>query len=142
MADTTTSTTSANMQSLGDLAKTLGIDLSQIQQQAQQPGKSGTTTRTYTTTNIPNDLALKQKINQVFKQFYGRDASELEIQTWLPQLKQLYTTPDGKTRTTVSETYKDNKLVSTSYKTADNLDPSVWLQDKIKEQVQIGRAHV
>lgn len=99
----------------------------------------GTTTRTYTTTNVPNDLALKQKINAVFQKYYGRDANQSELNIYLPQIKNLYTTPAGKTKTVVSEVRDSNgNLISTSYKTADNLDPSVWLEDKLKSQVATG----
>jgi hypothetical protein len=57
---------------------------------ANKPKKSGTYTRVQTSSNIPDDLALEQKINQVFKQFYGRDANQNELAIWLPQLKNKY----------------------------------------------------
>ena len=49
--------------------------------------KTGTYTTTQTSATIPDDLALQQKVNQVFQQFYGRDANQNELSIWLPQLK-------------------------------------------------------
>ena len=117
--------------SLIDLAKSWGIDLSALQDavssDSKNPPKSGVYTRTYVTTNIPNDLTLIDNINRIFKQYYGRDATQQEISTWLPQLKAKYTSKEGKQQSTVKETYENGVLKKTEYLTADN---------------QIGRAHV
>ena len=109
---------------------------------SNKPKKSGTYTRVQTSSNIPDDLALEQKINQVFKQFYGRDANQNELAIWLPQLKNKYKSPDGKSKTTVKETYRNGQLVSSEYLTADNLDPRLWLTDQIKTNLLSGKQEV
>ena len=105
--------------------------------------KTGTYTSTSTSTTIPDDLALEQKVNQVFQQFYGRDANQNELAIWLPQLKSKYKGPDGKSKTTVKTVYDSNgNLISTDYLTADNLDPKLWLTDKIKTNLLAGKQEV
>jgi hypothetical protein len=101
--------------------------------------KSGTYTRTYNSSTIPDDTALVSKINQIFKQYYGRDANQSELAIWLPQLKGQYTLPSGKSKTNIKETYKDGNLVNTEYLTADNADPAVWLDTNIKGQLVSGK---
>lgn len=129
--------------SITDLAKSLGLDLSGAPtpgasgSQAKTP-KSGVYTRTYVTTNIPNDLTLIDDINKIFKQYYGRDATQQEISTWLPQLKAKYTSKDGKQQSTVKETYDNGVLKSTEYLTADNLNPATWLEDTIQTKLAAG----
>ena len=133
MADTT----------LADLAKSLGIpayDPSKVG--GSDTKKSGTYTRTQYSSTIPDDAALEQKINQVFKEFYGRDANQNELAIWLPQLKNKYKGPDGKSKTTVKETYRNGQLVNSEYLTADNLDPKLWLTDQVKTQLVSGKQEV
>jgi len=101
--------------------------------------KSGTYTRTYESSTIPDDTALIDKINKAFKQYYGRDANQSELAIWLPQLKNQYKLPSGKSRTTTKETYKNGELVNTEYLTADNADPAVWLDSNIKSQLASGK---
>jgi hypothetical protein len=101
--------------------------------------KSGTYTKTIESSTIPNDTALIPKINQIFKQYYGRDANQSELAIWLPQLKAQYTLPNGKSKTTVKETYKNGQLLNTEYLTADNVDPAVWLDSNIKSQLASGK---
>lgn len=132
MADTT----------LAELAKSMGIDTSKMGAAGSDTKKSGTYTRTQYTSNVPDDLALEQKINQVFQQFYGRDANQNELAIWLPQLKNKYKGPDGKSKTTVRETYRNGQLVSSDYLTADNLDPKLWLTDQIKTNLLSGKQEV
>jgi uncharacterized protein YxeA len=133
MADTT----------LADLAKSLGIDTTSIPVGGAEAKKTGTYTSVQTSATIPDDLALQQKVNQVFKEFYGRDANQNELAIWLPQLKSKYKGPDGKSKTTVKSVYdKNGNLVRTDYLTADNLDPKLWLTDKIKTQLVSGKQEV
>ena len=133
MADTT----------LADLAKSLGIPAyDPSTATSTKTKKSGTYTRVQTSANIPDDLALEQKINQVFQQFYGRDANQNELAVWLPQLKNKYKGPDGKSKTTVKETYRNGQLVNSEYLTADNLDPKLWLTDQIKTNLLSGKQEV
>ena len=104
--------------------------------------KSGTFTRTQVSSNIPKDQALVQTINQVFKGYYGRDARQDELAIWLPALKEKYTGKDGKSKTTVKETYQNGNLIKSEYLTADNLDPKVWLDEQVKQKVATGQVAV
>lgn len=104
--------------------------------------KDGTYVRTETSSQIPNDLALAQVINSIFKQYYGRDANQSELAIWLPQLKSQYTSPTGKTKTTVRSVYKNGELISTEYLTADGTDPKLWLDDKVKTNLASGKQQI
>lgn len=111
-------------------------------QSTQQPAKSGTYTRSYVTTNIPDNLALKEKINKVYQDYYGRDANETELATWIPTLQSRFKSKSGSTKSTVRETYKDGQLISTEYLTADGQDPILYLQDKIKSNLLAGKQQI
>ena len=100
--------------------------------------KSGTYTSVQTSSRIPDDLALTGKVNDVFNKFYGRDANQTELEAWLPELRKQYTGKDGKSKTTVKQVYKNGQLVSTDYLTAEGEDPTVWAENKIKNQVLTG----
>lgn len=135
MADTT----------LSSLAQSLGLDLSNV----PAPGsgttttkKSGTYTSTTTSSNIPDDLALTQTINSIFKQYYGRDANQTELSTWLPQLKAQYTSPTGKTKSITKTTYKPNGETLVEVLTADGTNPKTWLDDKIKTNLATGKQEI
>ena len=104
--------------------------------------KSGVYTATQTSSVIPNDNAIVSTINNVFQQYYGRDANQTEIQDWLPQLKSQYTDKAGRPQTTVKYTYKNGQLVNTETLTAQGEDPKTWLDDKIKARVQRGLVDV
>lgn len=125
---------------LGDLLAGMGIDLTNM----PKPGsgtkakKSGTYVRTQISAQAPTDQAIRQTINKVFKAYYGRDARADELATWEPQLKAKYVGKNGKSKTTIKETYKDGNLVSTEYLTADSLDPGIWLDEQIKANVGKG----
>ena len=123
------------------IANEFGVDLSGIPVVGGETKvkKSGTYTRTYDSSSIPDDTALVSKINQIFKQYYGRDANQSELAIWLPQLKSQYKLPSGKSKTTIKETYKNGELVNTEYLTADNADPAVWLDTNIKGQLASGK---
>lgn len=125
-----------------DIAKNFGITPYDPTNATSETKKSGTYTRTQYSSNVPDDLALEQKINQVFQQFYGRDANQNELAIWLPQLKNKYKGPDGKSKTTVRETYRNGQLISSDYLTADNLDPKLWLTDQIKTNLLSGKQEV
>jgi len=105
---------------------------------APKPPKSGTYVSTQTSSRVPDDLALASKINTVFNKFYGRDADQTELDAWLPELRKQYTSKDGKSKTTVKQTYKNGQLISTDYLTAEGQDPADWAENKIKEQVLTG----
>jgi len=106
------------------------------------PPKSGDYVRTYTTTNVPPESTLKDNINNYFQKFYGRDASESEVATLLPEFKKQYTTKDGKSKSTVTETYKNGQLISTSYLTADGADPKLWVENEVKQKLLTGTQNV
>jgi hypothetical protein len=140
-----TPTTSATSKGLADTLSSLGIniDLSKIPTgSAAKAKKSGTYTRTQISSTIPKDQALVQTINQVYKNYYGRDARQDEISSLLPALKEKYTGKDGKSKTTVKETYQNGNLIKTEYLTADNLDPKVWLDEQVKQKVAAGQIAV
>jgi len=130
---------------VADFAKGLDLDLSEM----PAPGsgetkakKSGIYTQVQTSRNMPDDLALVDKINDVFKDFYKRDATQVEIATYLPSLRNKYKSKDGTTKTTIKYTYKNGELLSTDYFTADNLDPKMWLTEQIKTNLLAGAQEV
>ena len=140
-----TPTTSATSKGLADTLSSLGIniDLSKIPTgSTTKAKKSGTYTRTQISSIAPQEQALVQTINQVYKNYYGRDARQDEIATWLPALKAKYTGKDGKSKTTVKETYQNGNLIKTEYLTADNLDPKLWLDEQVKKKVATGQVAV
>jgi len=105
---------------------------------AKKPPKSGVFTRNYTSNNIPADSTLKDTINKVFQKYYGRDASQTELTAYLPQLQARYKSKSGASKSVVKETYKNGILTDTQYLTADNEDPSIFLENKIKGQLAAG----
>ena len=137
MADPKVSTIDPNV---ADFAKDLGIDISGFTPNIAdtKPLKSGVFTRDYVSRNLPDDVSLIDKINDVFKQFYKRDATQNEIEVLLPSFRNKYKTKDGASKSTVKETYRNGQLVSTDYFTADNLDPKLWLEGEIKAKLLAG----
>jgi len=140
-ASTPTTSTSSE---LLELFKALGGDISQVPTGGQEDKekKSGIFTQTQTSRQMPDDLALIDKINDVFREFYKRDANQNEIATWLPALRNKYKSKDGTTKTTVKYTYKNGELINTDYFTADNLDPKMWLTDQVKTKLLSGAQEV
>jgi len=104
----------------------------------KKPPKSGVFTRNYTSNNIPADSTLKDTINKVFEKYYGRDASQTELTTYVPQLQARYKSKSGASKSVVKETYKNGILTDTQYLTADNEDPSIFLENTIKAQLAAG----
>jgi hypothetical protein len=109
---------------------------------ATKPPKSGVFTRTYVSNNIPKDSTLKDTINKVFQRYYGRDALETEVTTYLPMLQNKYKSKSGASKSTVKETYKNGILTDTQYLTADNEDPSIFLDTTIKKQLASGTQEI
>jgi hypothetical protein len=105
----------------------------------KKPLKSGVYVSTQVSSRIPDALALKDKIDTVFQKYYGRDASQTELQTWVPLVQSQYKSPTGKSKTTVRSTYKNGQLINTEYLTAEGTDPSVWLEGKVKENIATGK---
>jgi len=107
-----------------------------------KPPKSGVFTRTYNSKNIPAESSIKDTINKVFQKYYGRDALQTEFDIWVPALQSKYMSKSGASKSTVKETYKNGQLVSTEYLTADNEDPSIFLEEKIKGQLATGMQEI
>lgn len=129
---------------LADLLKGMGIvvPVPTPSGSKKKPLKSGVYTATQTSSTIPADNAIVSTINNVFQQYYGRDANQTEISDWLPQLKRQYTDKAGRPQTTVKYTYKNGQLINTETLTAQGEDPKTWLDDKIKSRVQRGLVDV
>jgi hypothetical protein len=104
----------------------------------KKPPKEGTFTRTYTSNNVPAASSIKDTVNKVFQKYYGRDASETELTAWSPQILAKYKSKSGASKSIIKEVYKNGALISTDYLTADNEDPSIFLEDKIKTQLAGG----
>jgi hypothetical protein len=105
----------------------------------KKPLKSGTYVSTQISSRIPDALALKDKIDTVFQKYYGRDASQTELQTWVPLVQSQYKSKTGKSKTTVRSTYKNGQLINTEYLTAEGQDPALWLEGKVKENIATGK---
>jgi hypothetical protein len=108
----------------------------------KKPPKSGVFTRTYTSNNIPTESSIKDTVNKVFQKYYGRDALQTELATWVPTLQSRYRSKTGASRSTVKETYKNGVLTDTTYLTADNEDPTIFLEDKIQAQLASGKQDI
>ena len=105
---------------------------------AKKPPKSGTFTRTQISNNVPTESSIKAIINKSYQKYYGRDARESELLSLIPELESKYKSKSGASKSTVKETYKNGALISTEYLTADNEDPAIFLDDKIKNQLATG----
>lgn len=129
---------------LAGLLKDMGITVPTptTTKSTKKAPKNGVYTATQTSSTIPTDNAIVSTINNVFKQYYGRDANQTEISDWLPQLKSQYTDKAGKPQTTVKYTYKNGQLVDTQTLTAQGEDPKTWLDEKIKSRVARGLVDV
>ena len=133
---------------LDSILATAGISAQEIRD-AMNTSKSGTTTkkplksgvyvRNESSSRIPDALALKDKIDTVFQKYYGRDASQTELQTWVPLVQSQYKNKNGKSKTTIRSTYKNGVLVNTEYLTAEGTDPALWLEGKVKENIATGK---
>ena len=138
---TDSATPNQTLTPLQQYAKDLGIDLPAYvpvdEKDAKLP-KSGVFTRTYTSNNIPAELTLKDTVNKIFQKYYGRDAQQTELETWIPALQAKYKSKSGASKSTVKETYKNGQLIDTQYLTADNENPTDFLEEKIKTQLASG----
>jgi hypothetical protein len=124
---------------LADLLKGMGIVVpTPVSTTTKKAPKNGVYTATQTSSVIPDDNAIVDNIDAIFQQYYGRDATQTEIQDWLPQLKSQYVNKAGKPQTTVKYTYKNGQLVDTKTLTAQGEDPKAWLDNKIKDRVSRG----
>jgi hypothetical protein len=104
----------------------------------KKPPKSGTFTRTQISNNVPTESSIKAIINKSYQKYYGRDARENELLSLIPELESKYKSKSGASKSTIKETYKNGALISTEYLTADNEDPAIFLDDKIKNQLASG----
>jgi hypothetical protein len=130
--------------SLGGLAASLGIDLSKMPAAGSGTStpkaapKSGIYIATSTSSNMPAKTSLQDSINTVFQKYYGRDANQSELDTWLPELQKQYVSKSGKTQSTIKYTYKNGTLLNTEYLTADATDPKIWLDNQLKNKLTSG----
>jgi hypothetical protein len=104
--------------------------------------KTGIYTRTQESSTVPSANTIIDNINKVYQQFYGRDATDTELQTEFPAARKMYTGPNGQSKSTIQETYKNGVLVDTQYLTADGQDPVLVLEDKIKSKLASGQGPV
>jgi hypothetical protein len=104
--------------------------------EAEKPKKSGVYTSTQISSNIPPASTLADYINTIFQKYKGRDANLAELTTWLPELTKQYKSAKGKSKSTIKYTYKNGELISTDYLTANAEDPRLWIEDKVKQDVE------
>ena len=105
--------------------------------------KSGTYNSTSESTNIPSDTTIAETINGLFRKYYGRDARPDELAPYLNEAKALYVDPKtGKTKSYVTEVYKDGNLVSTKTLTAQKEDPAQIIENSIKKNIASGKVAV
>jgi hypothetical protein len=123
------------------LANSFGVDMSGFKpaESTAKKIKTGVYKSVQISSQAPNDQAIRQTINKVFKAYYGRDARADELATWAPQLKAKYVGKNGKSKTNITYIYDNSgNLISTEYLTADGLDAGVWLDEQIKANVAKG----
>jgi hypothetical protein len=105
--------------------------------------KSGTYSRTEESANIPTDVAIAENVNKLFRQYYGRDARPDELSPYLAQAKSLYVDPaTGRTKSYITETYKDGNLVGSKVLTASKEDPYQIIENSIKKNIAEGKVAV
>lgn len=145
MADPKATPTLKPVTPLGQLLKDFNIEVQAplpTSGSTPKPLKSGTYTSTQTSSNVPAADNLKASINATFQKYYGRDANQSELDSLLPNLESQFKDKDGKSKTTVKQTYKNGQLVSTDYFTANGEDPKLWLDNQIKNEVNSGIQNV
>jgi len=110
---------------------------------ANKAKKSGTYNSTSESTNIPSDTTIAESINGLFRKYYGRDARPDELAPYLNEAKALYVDPKtGKTKSYITEVYKDGNLVSTKTLTAQKEDPAQIIENSIKKNIAEGKVAV
>ena len=128
--------------SLGQLLKDFNIELPTptltSTTSTKKAPKTGDYVSTQTSSNIPAADSLKEYINNTFQKYYGRDANQTELDSLLPTLEAQFKSADGKSKTTVKQTYKNGQLIKTDYFTANGEDPKLWLDNQIKNELNAG----
>ena len=110
---------------------------------ANKAKKSGTYNSVSESTNIPSDTTIAESINGLFRKYYGRDARPDELAPYLNEAKALYVDPKtGKTKSYITEVYKDGNLVSTKTLTAQKEDPAQIIENSIKKNIAEGKVAV
>jgi hypothetical protein len=110
---------------------------------ANKAKKSGTYTRTEESGNIPTDAVIAEGINKVFRQYYGRDAKPDELAPYLAEAKSLYVDPKtGKTKSYITEIWKDGNQVGTKVLTAQKEDPFQIIENSVKKNIAEGKVAV
>ena len=96
--------------------------------------KSGTYKSTEESSKTPADEVIKEDINKLFRQYYGRDARPDELAPYLAEAKTSYIDPKtGISKSFIQEVYKDGNLVSRKVLTADKQDPLLLIEESIKK---------
>jgi hypothetical protein len=133
--------------SLADLIAQIPADKMAEFIASKNSGSTAKKSGTYTTVNessvIPTDTAITESINKLFRQYYGRDARQDELTPYLAEAKSLYVDPKtGKTKSYVTETWKDGNQVSVKTLTAQKEDPYQIIENSIKKNIAEGKVAV
>jgi hypothetical protein len=132
---------------INDLASIIGLTPEQVaalrEKEDKKEVRSGVFTRTYDSVNVPSKTAIREKINDIFQKYYGRDANEYELAEWLPALQERYKDPKtNRSKTVIKEIYDKGRLVSTEYLTADGANPSDWLENQVQTRLASGNVAI
>jgi hypothetical protein len=110
---------------------------------ANKAKKSGTYKSTEESSKAPADEVIKDNINKLFRQYYGRDARPDELAPYLAEAKTSYTDPKtGTTKSFIQEVYKDGNLLNRKVLTADKQDPLLLIEESIKKNIASGNVAV
>jgi len=105
--------------------------------------KNGTYKSTEESSKTPADEVIRDDINKLFRQYYGRDARPDELAPYLAEAKTSYIDPKtGTSKSFVQEVYKDGNLVSRKVLTADKQDPLLLIEESIKKNIASGNVAV
>jgi hypothetical protein len=128
---------------IGQFSPEIQAEFLNLQTAADSGKKSGTYTRTEESGNIPTDVVIAEGVNKIFRQYYGRDAKPDELAPYLAEAKSLYVDPKtGKTKSYITETYKDGNQVSTKVLTAQKEDPFQIIENSVKKNIAEGKVAV
>jgi hypothetical protein len=106
------------------------------------PKKSGTYTRTYESSTVPDPVAIEDSINKIFNNLYGRDANRQELDTYLPKALAMYKDKNGQSKSTYVETYNNGVLTDTKVNGVNGTDVTGVLEDTIKAQLASGKVAI
>lgn len=117
--------------------------LAELKGSSSSTKKSGTYTTVNESSTMPTDTAIAEGVNKLFRQYYGRDARPDELAPYLAEAKSLYVDPKtGKTKSYVTETWKDGNQISVKTLTAQKEDPFQIIENSIKKNIAEGKVAV